>query len=180
MNIIALLSGVCVGLTLVMLMLIGIILSKMKELEEINRNLEKRDRLFVQEMAKQIDEISDRVDGFSDILNKLIDIDKEFSSNIVDSSNKLVNTCKEHLCAVQTKCEYTNLKVEAMMNDLETFGEQLSVITDYIRERTVEKEPVPYQESLCDSCKYDDENGSANVCVFCRENSPCHYEPREV
>lgn len=177
MNTIALLSGVCVGLTLVMLMLIGIMLSKMKELEEIDRNLEKRDRLFVTEMAKQIDEISDRIDGFSDILNKLIDIDKEFSANIVNSSNKLVNTCKEHLCAVQTKCEYTNLKVEAMRNDLETFGEQLSAITDYIRERTVEKDRFFDPESMfaeyCPSCEYydkcPDNNGSTN-CIFYKRN----------
>ena len=180
MNTISLLIGVCVGLNLVMLMLIGIGLSKMKELEEINRNLEKRDRLFVQEMAKQIDEIIDRVNGFSDFLNRIIDIDKEFSSNIVHNSQILINTCKEHLCAVQTKCEYTNLKVEAMRKDLETIGDQISVATDYIREHSVAKESFSDQESLCDSCKHDNENDASSVCSYRSEQELCHYEPREV
>ena len=134
--------------------------------------------------------IREDISGIYGVLDKLLEIEKDFDSNIAKGTSELVDVCKNHLCAIEDRCKGTEQTVlnctsyiaataevvKSLRESTDTLEDQVTAITDYIREKSVERDPFFDQESLCDSCKYDD----PNLCVFRSERALCNYEPKNA
>lgn len=141
--------------------------------------------------------VHDDISNLNGILDKLLEIEKDFDSNISKSTSELVDVCKNHLCAIGDRCKGTEQMVanctasiagtaeavRSLRESTDTLEEQVTAITDYIRDQTVgtvltvERDRFLDPEPLCDSCEYDDDG------IFCREMDPqtCdYYEPKNA
>lgn len=146
----------------------------------------------IKSYADALKDLFGEVNNLCNVCDRLLEIEKEFDSNMADSTNRLVNVCKDHLCAIEDRCKGTEQMVanctasiagtaeavKSLRESTDTLEDQVTAITDYIREKSVER------ESLCDSCKHNNEEGFANVCVFCSERANdaafCSYEPKNA
>lgn len=188
---------VIAGIVVILIMLCivaGLMIALVKKLEILEDSLDVI-RFGVKDVISDANKIiREDISGIYGVLDKLLEIEKDFDSNIAKGTSELVDVCKNHLCAIEDRCKGTEQTVlsctssiagmaeavKSLRESTDTLEDQVTAITDYIRERTVEKESFFDQESLCDSCKYDDENGSANVCVYCSEQALCNYEPKNA
>lgn len=182
---------VIAGIVVILIMLCavaGFMIALIKKLEVLESTLDVI-RFGVKDVISEAHKIiREDISGIYGVLDRLLEIEKDFDSNIAKSTNELVEVCKNHLCAIMDRCRVTEEMVvdctasiagtaeavRSLRESTDTLEEQVTAITDYIRDQTVEK------ESLCDSCKYNDEEGFANVCVFCSERAISNYEPKNA
>lgn len=188
---------VIAGIIVILIMLCivaGFMLALIKKLEALEDSLDVI-KFGVKDVIHDNDElIKNEIHSMIDIVERLINIEKEFDSNIAKGTTDLVEVCRNHLCAIEDRCKSTEQMVanctasiagtaEAVRSLRESTGtleEQVTAITDYIREKSVERESFFDQESLCDSCKYNNDEGSANICCYCSEQALCNYEPKNA
>lgn len=182
---------VIAGIVVILIMLCtvaGFMLALIKKLEILKSTLDVikvgvKDVIFEDNKIIRAD-----ISGIYGVLDKLIEIEKDFDSGITESTAKLVDVCKNHLCAIEDRCKGTEQMVanctasiagtaeavRSLRESTDTLEEQVTAITDYIRDQTVKK------EFLCDSCKYNNDEGSANICCYCSEQALCNYEPKNA
>ena len=188
---------VIAGIVVILIMLCavaGFMIALIKKLEDLESTLDVI-KFGVKDAISEANRIiREDISGIYGVVDKLLEIEKDFDSNIAKGTRELVDVCKTHLCAIEDRCKGTEQMVanctasiagtaeavKSLRESTDTLEDQVTTITDYIRAQTVEKESFFDQESLCDSCKYDDENGSANVCVYCSEQALCNYEPKNA
>lgn len=188
---------VIAGIIVILIMLCivaGFMLALIKKLETLEDSLDVI-KFGVKDVIHGNDEmIKNEIHTMIDVVDRLIEIEKEFDSNITKGTNDLVDVCKTHLCAIEDRCKGTEQMVanctasiagtaeavKSLRESTDTLEEQVTAITDYIREKSVERDRFLDPEPLCDSCKYDNDEGSANVCCYCSERAICNYEPKNA
>lgn len=186
---------VIAGIVVILIMLCivaGLMIALVKKLEILEDSLDVI-RFGVKDVISDANKIiREDISGIYGVLDKLLEIEKDFDSNIAKGTSELVDVCKNHLCAIEDRCKGTEQMVanctasitgtaeavKSLRESTDSLEEQVTAITDYIRERTVEK------ESLCDTCKYNNEEGFANECCDCGEQVYdavfCNYEPKNA
>lgn len=192
---------VIAGIVVILIMLCtvaGFMLALIKKLEILESTLDVIN-FGVKDVISEANKIiREDISGIYGVLDKLLEIEKDFDSNISKSTNELVEVCKNHLCAIMDRCRVTEEMVvdctasitgtaeavKSLRESTDALENQVTAITDYIREKFVEKESLFDRGSLCDSCKYNNEEGFANVCCYCSERANdtafCSYEPKNA
>lgn len=195
---------VIAGIVVILIMLCivaGLMIALIKKLEDLESTLDII-KFGVKDVLHADDElIKNEIHSMIDLVDRLINIEKEFDSGITESTGKLVDVCKTHLCAIEDRCKGTEQMVvnctasiagtaeavKSLRESTDTLEEQVTAITDYIREKSVEKDQLLDQEAqsepICKSCAFNDESGMANVCIYCSERSDhslFQYEPKNA
>ena len=195
---------VIAGIIVILIMLCivaGFMLALIKKLETLEDSLDVI-KFGVKDVIHGNDElIKNEIHSMIDIVERLIDIEKEFDSNIAKGTTDLVEVCRNHLCAIEDRCKGTEQMVanctasiagtaeavKSLRESTDTLEDQVTAITDYIREKSVERDRFLDQEAqsepICKSCAFNDESGMANVCIYCSERSDhslFQYEPKNA
>lgn len=142
--------------------------------------------------TEALKDVFSEIHNLCNVCDRLINIEKDFDNSIAESTNNLVEVCKTHLCAIEDRCKRTEQMVanctasiagtaeavKSLRESTDALEDQVTAITDYIRGKSVEKEPSFDQEPLCKSCKYEKNTGSP--CITCSETATCNYEPKNA
>lgn len=186
---------VIAGIVVILIMLCavaGFMYALIKKLEDLEGTLDVI-KFGVKDVISDANKIiREDISGIYGVIDKLIEIEKDFDSNIAKGTRDLVDVCKNHLCTIEERCKGTEQMVanctasiagtaeavKSLRESTDSLEDQVTAITDYIRDQTVEK------ESLCNSCKHNDEEGFANECCDCSEQVYdavfCNYEPKNA
>lgn len=186
---------VTVSIVVIVIMLCavaGLTITLTKKLEDLENTLDVI-KFGVKDVISDTDKIiREDISNLIGVVDRLLEIEKDFDSNIAKGTRELVDVCKTHLCAIGDCCNNTKQMVanctatimgtaeavKSLRESTDTLEEQVTAITDYIREKSVER------ESLCDSCKHNNEEGFANECCNCGEQvydaAFCNYEPKNA
>lgn len=170
----------------------GLVAALIKRLEDLESTLDVI-KFGVKDAISEANRIiREDISGIYGVVDKLLEIEKDFDSNIAKGTRDLVDVCKNHLCAIEDRCKRTEQMVanctasiagtaeavKSLRESTDALEDQVTAITDYIRGKSVEKEPSFDQEPLCKSCKYEKNTGSP--CITCSETATCNYEPKNA
>lgn len=147
---------VIAGIVVILIMLCavaGLVAALIKKLEDLESTLDVIKFGVKDVMFDAYKVIREDISGIYGVLDKLLEIEKDFDSNIAKSTNELVEVCKNHLCAIEDRCKGTEQMVanctasiagtaeavKSLRESTDALEEQVTAITDYIREQTVEQ-----------------------------------------
>lgn len=150
---------VIAGIVVILIMLCtvaGFMLALIKKLEILESTLDVI-KFGVKDVISEANKIiHDDISGIYGVLDKLLEIEKDFDSNIAKSTNELVEVCKNHLCAIEDRCKGTEQMVanctasiagtaeavKSLRESTDALENQITAITDYIRETSVERDQI--------------------------------------
>ena len=176
---------VIAGIIVILIMLCivaGFMLALIKKLETLEDSLDVI-KFGVKDVIHGNDElIKNEIHSMIDIVERLIDIEKEFDSNIAKGTTDLVEVCRNHLCAIEDRCKGTEQMVanctasiagtaeavKSLRESTDALEDQVTTITDIVREYNLKPDMT---DKYCGRCQYQFNAIGDPPCRDCHEAS---------